>query len=143
MQTLDYPFCQGCSVSEIQICSEESTGKYPARFFVQFQHGEKLFSENNPAENFYCIKSGKVILSKFNSEGKEEIIGVAYAGDLIGLDSIAFDIQHHNSARAYKEITACKISKQNLFSQSEKYSDLILNLLKKLSKKIKASDCIT
>jgi len=115
----------------------------PKKKLVQFQHGEKLYCENSTADNFYCIKSGRVLLSRRNNESQEEILVVANPGELIGIDSMTGHNKYVNSARAYKETTACRISKEELLKQEEKYPEMIVNLLRKWAKKQKAPHFVT
>jgi CRP/FNR family transcriptional regulator, anaerobic regulatory protein len=46
---------------------------------------EFVFMEGDPTTNVYWIESGAVSLSKMLPDGRRQILGFAYAGDLVGL----------------------------------------------------------
>jgi CRP-like cAMP-binding protein len=52
--------------------------------FVTAEKGNFIFFQDDPADRFYVILSGKVKISKTSSEGKEQILMMAGPGDSFG-----------------------------------------------------------
>jgi CRP-like cAMP-binding protein len=98
--------------------------------------GEWLFRENKPARYFYCVQSGRLILTKRISGFHEEIVDCANAGDMLGIDSITHGNLYNYSAKIFEEAVICRISKSEFIRQSRQHPELMFNLLKRLSKHI-------
>lgn len=68
---------------------------------------------------------------------QEEIVGFANPGDMLGIDSIVNNNLFNCSAAAINDAVVCKINKRDFIKESEKHPELMLNLMKRLSKKLK------
>ena len=66
------------------------------------QH-EHLFLENDKQTHVYMLQSGVIGTYKMLADGRRQIVGFAYAGDMLGLDHPSF---YTNSAEA---LTECKV----------------------------------
>jgi CRP/FNR family transcriptional regulator len=51
---------------------------------VAYSRGDVIFSEGDPAENFYVVVSGRVKVSKLTKAGKELILEIFGIGDPLG-----------------------------------------------------------
>jgi len=129
--------CQGCLVFDNQMNDTISKSDV---CLINLKHGEKLFSENKQANRFYCIKKGRIILTRKGDKTLEEIIYVATSGDVIGIDSLVFNNKYHNSARSFKDAVVCKIDKKVFMENSEKTPKVVVSLLNRLISKIKTKD---
>lgn len=49
----------------------------------KFRKGSYLFREGDPADGIYLLHTGKVKLCTYDSEGREEIVGIFWAGEII------------------------------------------------------------
>lgn len=79
---------------------EGHLARAPARTFAAKEH---VFTEGDPRANLYRIESGAVCLYKVMPDGRRQVLGFAYAGDLIGLGSSS---EHQFNAQATK---ACEL----------------------------------
>lgn len=68
----------------------------PLRSFAAKEH---VFTEGDPRTNLYRLESGAVCLYKVMPDGRRQVLGFAYAGDLIGLGSCG---EHQFNAQATK-----------------------------------------
>lgn len=75
------------------------------------QPKQMVFYEGDPAEFVYEVLEGTVKLYKLLSDGRRQITGFFFPGDLIGVG--LYD-EHTHSAEAITEVTLRKISKTRL-----------------------------
>ena len=75
------------------------------------QPKQMVFYEGDPAEYVYEVMSGTVKLYKLLSDGRRQITGFFFPGDLIGVG--LYD-NHSHSAEAITEVTLRKISRTRL-----------------------------
>lgn len=83
---------QGPSPSSL----ESHLSRAPLRSFAAKEH---VFTEGDPRANLYRLESGAVCLYKVMPDGRRQVLGFAYAGDLIGLGSCG---EHQFNAQATK-----------------------------------------
>lgn len=86
--------------------------------------GSYLFWEGDEANSIYWIRSGKLKLRKSTSEGRDLLLSIVQANDLIA-DIDAWDTMHRYSAEAIEEVEAGVISKlqlELLMSKSGEFS---------------------
>jgi CRP-like cAMP-binding protein len=60
---------------------------------------ELLFAEGDPSSHVYRIETGAIALNKVLADGRRQVIGFAYPGDLIGL---GVEGEHVMNAQAVK-----------------------------------------
>lgn len=75
---------------------DEHLSRAPLRSFSAKEH---VFTEGDARANLYRLESGAVCLYKVMPDGRRQVLGFAYAGDLIGLGSSA---EHQFNAQATK-----------------------------------------
>lgn len=84
------PFCRNCDVvRELAFCSEltpeEMKRLASVRCHTQLPGGFTVFREGDGADHLYSISTGAVKLYKLLSDGRRQIIGFLFAGDMFGL----------------------------------------------------------
>jgi CRP-like cAMP-binding protein len=94
------------------------------RIYKTFKKGDFLFTEGEKPEGVFCIHEGHVKTFKNGSDGKEQIIHLAKAGDLVGWQHIMCDDPYSASTVALDKVSAShfpnesfiEIIKQNCLS---------------------------
>lgn len=116
---LEIPACEdcmlGCKTVFNTLNREELDQLTYKKSCSQFKKGTTLFQEGNRINNFYCINSGVVKLYKTGSEGKDQIVSFAKAGDIIGYRSILSKELACSTAKAIEDVVVCSIPGENLF----------------------------
>ena len=72
-----HPFLAGMSERHLQILSE-------CTIETHFEPGQVIFRAGDPANGFYLIESGKVVLEEPQADGKGMMIDVVSAGEPLG-----------------------------------------------------------
>lgn len=70
--------------------------------------GASLWRQGAPFTSLYIVRSGAVKVRETDAGGAQRVLQFAFAGDLIGLESLASG-QHHNDATALTETTVCRL----------------------------------
>lgn len=104
-----------------------------------FQRGEHVFDQGASPEGIYCINSGKIKLSQASSDGKETIVRIASAGDVLGHRSLFSNENYTATASALEEATVCFIDKDSIYRLIKEEPKISLALIQKLSTEMGAS----
>ncbi len=70
--------------------------------------GQTLFDEGDPFQFIYAVRSGTFKSSLTLADGREQISGFHMAGELIGLDGVAYG-KHASTATALEDTEVCLI----------------------------------
>jgi CRP/FNR family transcriptional regulator, dissimilatory nitrate respiration regulator len=101
------------------------------------RHG-MIFSEGDPAHGFFILGTGKVKLFNQSDEGKEQILMVAAPGDSFGELSMFVGGKFAACAEALEESEVLSIDRDRFVSHLEKNPHLALNLIVRLSAKLRS-----
>jgi CRP/FNR family transcriptional regulator, polysaccharide utilization system transcription regulator len=114
-----------CAVNELEhLTTVKNTNLY--------KKGQVIFHEGNKPYGVYCVSSGKVKISKSNSEGKEQIIRLAKTGDVLGYRALMADTTYSASAVVLEDAVVCFIPKEefnNLIDHNAKVGHELLKLI--------------
>lgn len=77
-----------------------------------YKKGQVLFFEGNKPLGLFCINQGMLKIYKTGSDGKEQILRFAQAGDFAGYHSVIAGENYHATAEALEDTTACFIPKE-------------------------------
>jgi CRP-like cAMP-binding protein len=97
-----------------------------------YTEGQMLFQEGHTAWGLFYIRKGKVKIYKYGSDGKEQIIRIAGAGEFVGYTALLNDMKYHVSAAVIEETTLVFIPRQDFldtFSQDPKVAQHFTHLL--------------
>ena len=80
---------------------------------ASYQKGQVLFQEGHTAWGLFYVQQGKVKLYKFGSDGKEQIIRIAGAGEFIGYTALLNDMKYHVCASILEAAVVAFIPRQD------------------------------
>jgi len=81
----------------------------------EFERGDTLWREGEPAHNFTFIAEGQVKIVKYRNDGRETILGVFQAGDPVGQIAVYRRMNYPASATALKDTTTLEIYRDHFF----------------------------
>ncbi|MBS0030716.1 Crp/Fnr family transcriptional regulator [Chitinophaga sp. 22321] len=99
----------------------------------RYSKGEVVFREGAVASGIFFIRKGKIKKYQVDQQGKEQIIYVANAGELIGYHAILAEERYPDSAATLEESTIAFIPKEDFIFTLERSGTLSRRLLKALS----------
>lgn len=94
-----------------------------------FKKGQTLFLQGNPPFGVFCIKSGTVKVSQNTSEGKESIVRLSKAGDLVGHRSLLTNQSYQATATALEDTKVCFFDKAHIDQLIKDQPQIAFNLI--------------
>ncbi len=122
---LNAPLCENCNsrhvslcgvLKDIELCEMSELVKNVTKHPKQI-----ICSEGDNPEYLYSVKDGCVRLSKMLSDGRRQIIGFLFMGELFGF---ACENGYSCTAEAITNVDLCRMSRRALFEKFEKLPDL-------------------
>lgn len=119
----------------MNLSDEELLVTHGARL-LQLGKGELIFSQGEPATQFYIVKNGKVKMSHFNEQGREFIQGYFSTGQSFGEPPLIAKLNYPASAFASEESEVWKISYTKFIELLKEHFEIHLGLLETLSERL-------
>lgn len=104
---------------------------------IPFQKGEMLLGEGDKSDTLYIINKGKVKLTKYTVDGKEQILYIMTAGEFFGeLNLFIEDEKSNFSAFAIENTVICQLTKRDIDRIMHENPEISIKLLRALSKRL-------
>jgi CRP/FNR family transcriptional regulator len=98
-----------------------------------YKKNQPLFIEGTFPRGVFCIHSGRVKIFTIGESGKEQIIHIAKAGEVVGFRTMFSDEPYKLSATAIEECNICLIKREDFLDYLQKKPELMHSVLKNLS----------
>jgi len=105
-----------------------------------YKKGNTIFFQGNPPFGLYCVNSGKIKISKIGNDGKESIIRIAQAGDVLGHRSLFSHENYNATATTLEDSAICFIDKKFIYKAIQDQPSIALRLIQKLSQEMGAAE---
>ena len=102
--------------------------------------GDTIFREGSYASGVFCINTGKIKLSMFGDEGKEQIVRMAKPGDIIGYKALLSGDRYSATASALEDCNVCFIPREIFLLILQKDASLSFEMMKLLSNELKKAE---
>lgn len=99
---------------------------------------EPIYFANEPSKTIYFLKTGRVKINKYLSDGSEKIIAIINPGEIFGEMAYLDEDQRTDYAVTVESSLICAINKNDLASFIEKNPELNLRLTKLLGLKLRS-----
>ena len=100
---------------------------------VQFEEGEIIMKENDPADKFFLVREGMAAIDIPISESKIITIQTVGSGDIVGWSWLIPPYKYRFNCRIVEDIRAIVLDGKCLREKCEKNHDLGYELLKRLT----------
>lgn len=107
---------------------------------AEYKRGETIYKEGEPASGFFCLVSGRVVISTHNSYGKDSVLEHLHRGEYFGMISLLTGKPHSVTASALNDCLLLKIEKNDFNYILKKIPSLATNLSLILSRRLKRED---
>ena len=102
-----------------------------------YYKGDYLCHEGDITSKLFILNEGKVKLSKFNKEGKEQILRILSSGSFFGEYYLFSDQEPYNfSAIAISDVKICTLSKSDMDILLKDHPDINLKILQEISRRL-------
>ena len=136
--------CEQCIVREFSslkaLNKEELLKVASCKTSYTIKKGEPLFEEGEVINGVYCVKDGFCLLFKLSTNGKDQIVKLVKAGELLGQRSMVSDEPANLSAIALEDMEVCFIPKSEILNFFNKNNQFSLNMMKSICGDLKESD---
>ncbi len=105
-----------------------------------YKKGQTLFVQGNPPYGMYCVSTGNIKVTQVGEDGKESIVRIASAGDVLGHRSIFTDQFYNATATAVEDCTVCFLDKKYILKLVEQSPSVACNLIAKLGRDLGAAE---
>lgn len=126
--------CEQCIVREFSslkaLNKDELVKLAECKTSYIIKKGEPIFEEGDAVNGIYCITTGVCKMSKLSPNGKDQIVKLVKAGELIGQRSMISDEPANLSAVALEDMEVCFIPKSEVLSMFDKNNQFSLNMMK-------------
>lgn len=99
------------------------------------KNGDVLFNQDERVEYIYIIKSGRVKLSNFDKDGREQIIGIFSDNDTIWEGLFTDNKRFPYSGVCISQVSGCKLHRRD-FEEAVSDVNTALNIIRLLSQKL-------
>jgi CRP-like cAMP-binding protein len=130
------PSCQDCPSrphNMLSCCSASDTEAISQEKITQhYSAGQTIFGEGARPAGLYCVRGGRVKITRAGGDGKEQIIRLVRPGDVLGYRALVAEMAHTTSAVALSDCTVCLIPKRLVGQQlsgNALFSSAMLQLL--------------
>ena len=120
----EHPFFQGMSAEHLKILAN-------AAMKAKFEAGQIIFREGDPANRFYLIQQGKVVLEAPRREATAVPFQIIGAGDVLGWSWLFPPFYSHFEARALEPTQSIFLHGTQLRKEAEQNHDLGYALMKR------------
>ena len=97
--------------------------------------GNHIYRENEAFTSVFAVRSGSVKAYKITGDGKEQVTGFYFPGEILGVDGIAKN-SHVVSAKALETASVCEIPFKRLAELSTKLPSLQRHFFRLMSQEI-------
>lgn len=97
--------------------------------------GEHVYRENEPFTAVYAVRSGTLKAYSITDDGKEQVTGFYFPGEILGMDGISKN-KHASSAKALETAAICEIPFERLGELSARIPSLQRHFFQLMSQEI-------
>ncbi len=101
-----------------------------------FKKNQPLFIEGSIPRGVFCINEGKVKIFTRGNEGKEQIIHIAGAGEIVGFRAMFSGEPYSVSSTTLEEANICFIGKSDFLNLVDTNQNLRNGIMRELSKEL-------
>lgn len=105
-----------------------------------YKKGQTLFVQGNPPFGMYCISKGNIKITQVGADGKESIVRIATAGDVLGHRSLLTEQYYNATATALDESHVCFLDKKYIMKLIQEEPSVAGHIISKLGRDLGAAE---
>jgi CRP/FNR family cyclic AMP-dependent transcriptional regulator len=122
----------GVSDREMQEIADRTTMRNIGR-------GRVLVRPDEPPEMVYVIKEGRVKVSRYSADGREQILALLEPGDVIGELALVQGSEAVH-VEAFEDTLVCGIRREDFLGLIQRQPELMLHVMKVLAERLRAAE---
>jgi len=136
--------CEQCIVRQFSslkaLSKDELLRMAECKTSYTIKKGELIFEEGEMTNGIFCVKDGVCKMTKLSANGKDQIVKLVKAGELLGQRSMISEEPANLSAVALEDMEVCFVPKSEIlqfFNQNNQFS---MNVMKTICGDLKEAD---
>lgn len=136
--------CEQCIVRQFSslkaLSKDELLRMAECKTSYTIKKGELIFEEGEMTNGIFCVKDGVCKMTKLSANGKDQIVKLVKAGELLGQRSMISEEPANLSAVALEDMEVCFVPKSEIlqfFNQNNQFS---MNVMKTICGDLKDAD---
>ncbi len=136
--------CEQCIVRQFSslkaLSKDELLRMAECKTSYTIKKGEPIFEEGEMTNGIFCVKDGVCKMTKLSANGKDQIVKLVKAGELLGQRSMISEEPANLSAVALEDMEVCFVPKSEIlqfFNQNNQFS---MNVMKTICGDLKDAD---
>lgn len=136
--------CEQCIVRQFSslkaLTKDELLRMAECKTSYTIKKGEPIFEEGDMTNGIFCVKDGVCKMTKLSANGKDQIVKLVKAGELLGQRSMISEEPANLSAVALEDMEVCFVPKSeilNFFNHNNQFS---MNVMKAICGDLKEAD---
>lgn len=117
-------------------CDQDVEGVNETKSCSYYKKNQALFLEGSSPRGVYCVNEGKIKIYARGEEGKEQIIHLAAAGEIVGFRAMFSGEPYKVSAETLEESNICFIGKNDFLDLVDSNPLLRNGIMKELSREL-------
>ena len=105
----------------------------------EFGRGSVILHPDEPQERVYVIKEGRVKISRYSPDGREQILALLGPGDIFGELALVGEAEPVH-AEAFEDALLCALSRDDMAALLRRRPELMLHLLRTLAERLRAAE---
>jgi CRP-like cAMP-binding protein len=105
-----------------------------------YKKGQTLFIQGNHPFGIYCVSAGNIKVTKVGPDGKESIVRIVTAGDVIGHRSLFTEDYYTATATAMDDAKVCFLDKKFILKVINEKPTVSMEIISKLSRDMGAAE---
>lgn len=132
--------CENCMSRKNSLfgsfCEKDTEGLNHTKSCAFYKKSQPLFLEGSTPRGVFCINEGKVKIFTRGEEGKEQIIHIANAGEIVGFRAMFSGEPYKVAAATLEECNICFIGKTDFLDLVDSNATLRNGIMKELSREL-------
>lgn len=101
-----------------------------------YKKNQTIFVEGSFPRGVFCVNHGKIKIYALGDEGKEQIVHIAKAGEVIGFRAMLSGQPYKLSASTLEDSNICFVAKDDFLNMMDTHTSLRNSLIQELSKEL-------
>lgn len=137
----DCPLCESRFRSVFRTLDRDELAEIStSKGCTTYKKGQLIFKQGFYPHGLYCINEGKVKLFQLADNGREQIVRLAKAGDILGYRALLSGESYLSSAEAIVECSVCFIPRSIFLKLLRKNPLLSMNVMQLLANDLKNAE---
>jgi CRP/FNR family transcriptional regulator len=138
------PQCEMCSSLDLGLFGDleflEIRSLASQKSTRYLKKGQMLFEEGAPSAGLHCISSGSIKVTMSGTQGKETVLNIANAGDVLGYRGVLTGENSATSATAIKDSVVCCFDKELINQALRRQPSIAIKLIQLTGESLKFAE---